>query len=80
MRDMVQNSATSSPELQEDHIPFRGTGKLVRSGVCVSVQGVQGNLCEVSRTNLQGQDWTPTMCKSPTIDTLKQPSRMFGRN
>ena len=27
----------------------------MQSVVCVSGQGAQGNLCEVSRTNLQGQ-------------------------
>ena len=48
--------------------------------VCVSVQGVQGHLCEVSRTNLPRQGWTTTTCKSPTINTLKTSSRMFGRS
>ena len=36
--------------------------------VCVSVQGVQGNLCEVSRIILQGQDWATAIMDAGNIE------------
>ena len=47
--------------------------------LCVSVQA-QANLCEVSRTNLQGRNWTTTICNSQTIDTLRKSSRTLDRS
>ena len=52
-RDGVQSPATNSQERHKDDNPFLSTRKLVQSGVS-AFRGVQGNLCEVSRTNLQG--------------------------
>ena len=48
--------------------------------VCASVQGVQGNLCEVSIINFRGQVWSSTICRSPTIDMLRKFSRKLDRN
>ena len=44
--------------------------------VCVRVQA-QGNLCDGSRTNLQGRSWTTTIFRSPTINTVRKFSRTF---
>ena len=40
----------------------------------------QGNLCEGSRTSLQGRGGTTTVCKSPTTSTLRKSSRTFDRS
>ena len=37
----------------------------------------QGNLCDGSRTNLQGRSWTTTIFRSPTINTVRKISRTF---
>ena len=39
----------------------------------MNVEGVQVNLCDVSRTNLRELGWTTTICKSPTFDTFEKP-------
>ena len=67
----VQNPAASSQEWQRDDNPFSSAGTPVR--VRVSVQA-QGDLCEGSRTNLQGRSWTTTIYKSPTTNTLEKES------
>ena len=74
--DRVQNSAMNSRERQRDDNPCStSTG----GEVCVSVQA-QGNLCEVSRNNLQGRSRTATICISPTNDSLGRSSKIFDRN
>ena len=56
------------------------TARGTKSWVGLLFSQALGNLCEGSRTNLQGRSWTSTICKSPTITTLRKSSRIFDRS
>ena len=79
VRDRVQNPSTSSQKWQKDNPCPRSTRTLVQSGACER-SGSIGTQCTVLKTNLQGQRWTSTICRSPTIDTLTTSTRTFDRN
>ena len=59
----------------------RAQQRIIKSGKKTMIRfKVQGNLCEMSRTNLQGRGWTATICKSPTQDTSEWSSRISDIN
>ena len=89
-RNLLSAWQTSSRDSGAVHVPVNqefgqnsvsgSTKTLVQSGVCAGVQGVSGNWCDVLKTNLQGQVWTSTTRRSPTIHILRKSSRISDRN
>ena len=69
VRKLVRNNnhdpTAYSQERRQDDTLSSGTGKLVQS---------------VMTFKSKGQGWNFTMCKSPTIDTLKKSSRTCGKS
>ena len=76
----VQNPENSQ-ECQKYVNPFSSSGRPVRGCVCVRALKHR-EICARDRepTNLQGRSWTTTICKSPTIRTLRKSSRTFDRS
>ena len=75
------SKATSDQEwkfnsVQDGKFRARCCPKIV---VKLSVQA-HGDLCEGSRTNLQGRSWTTTIRKSLTINTWRKSSQTFDRS
>ena len=79
VRDSSQDPTTHSQEWQQDDNPLRGAWRFCVEWWVLRVQEGQGNRCEVSITSLRGQGWKTTICKAPTMDTLKKSSRTFDR-
>ena len=59
------------------HLPTPGNWCGV---VNLQTQGAPGSRCEVSIASMKGQDWNATICKSPTMDTLRKSSGTFDRS
>ena len=78
VRDRVKNPATSSQEWQK-HNPCPGSKrKLVQSGTCERSGSIGEQVQDLE--NQQGHGWTSTMCRSPTVNSLRKSSKRFDRN
>ena len=71
-RNSNQDPTTHSQELRQDDTPSWGV-------VNMQTQPAPGNWSEVKTSNLTGLSYTSTVCRSPTIDTLKKSSRTCGK-